>query len=318
MLVSEIRSNLKKYDTKGLEDIIIELYKRVPKKVKENYNIDDLIINGKVKETVKKENVSLEDLVKEIEYFLSCVDDGYYSTPNKVINKKERSSWRFKVKRYYKELNKVFSTSSEGMICTDLLIEIFKRLSVGSNYLQFVNWETFRAVGVKQEVYYDNIVKRVLQSNIDNGLEKIVDLLEVPKDPYGSGDYMMFKVLIENTISMREKTMEVVLSKIGDLKEKYGKANDSHSKFDIKENINNFVLSLTEMYLTLGKFDKGIKYFKDNYIEERDIEIMEFILLNLIYNLELRDVWIKEYESNIGKIDYRKSLKEMYKELKNE
>ena len=45
---------------------------------------------------------------------------------------------------------------------------------------------------------------------------------------------------------------------------------------------------------------------------------MEFILLNLIYNLELRDVWIKEYESNIGKIDYRKSLKEMYKELKNE
>ena len=99
MLVSEIRSNLKKYDTKGLEDIIIELYKRVPKKVKENYNIDDLIINGKVKETVKKENVSLEDLVKEIEYFLSCVDDGYYSTPNKVINKKERSSWRFKVKR---------------------------------------------------------------------------------------------------------------------------------------------------------------------------------------------------------------------------
>ena len=50
MLVSEIRSNLKKYDTKGLEDIIIELYKRVPKKVKENYNIDDLIINGKVKE----------------------------------------------------------------------------------------------------------------------------------------------------------------------------------------------------------------------------------------------------------------------------
>ena len=30
----------------------------------------------------------LEDLVKEIEYFLSCVDDGYYSTPNKVINKK--------------------------------------------------------------------------------------------------------------------------------------------------------------------------------------------------------------------------------------
>ena len=43
-------------------------------------------------------------------YFLDCAKAGYYSSPNKVIPKKERSNWRFKVKRYYKELTKTIPT----------------------------------------------------------------------------------------------------------------------------------------------------------------------------------------------------------------
>lgn len=69
MLVSEIRKELRKYNHKELENIILELYKTIPKKK------------------------------KEIIYFLDCVDNGYYSSPNRIISKKERSSYRFKIKK---------------------------------------------------------------------------------------------------------------------------------------------------------------------------------------------------------------------------
>lgn len=84
----------------------------------------------------------------------------YYVVANKTISKKERSSWRFKVKRYYKELNNILPNSQNGTKATLLLIEIFKRLSIGSNRLLFINWETFRALGVAQSEYYNTIMKR--------------------------------------------------------------------------------------------------------------------------------------------------------------
>lgn len=59
MLVKEIRLELSKYDRKELEEIIIELYKKVPKKVKESYCIDEYIKNKKELATKKKKNYHL-------------------------------------------------------------------------------------------------------------------------------------------------------------------------------------------------------------------------------------------------------------------
>ena len=61
MLVKDLRKTLEKYDKKEMTDIIVELYKRLPKKVKEDYDIDKFIedINNKTKKEEK--NVSFED-----------------------------------------------------------------------------------------------------------------------------------------------------------------------------------------------------------------------------------------------------------------
>ena len=45
MLVSELRKEIEKYNKKDLENIIVELYKRLPKSKKEDFNIDDFIKN---------------------------------------------------------------------------------------------------------------------------------------------------------------------------------------------------------------------------------------------------------------------------------
>ena len=44
MKVSELREIIKKYNEEDKEKIIVELYKRIPKKTKEDYNIDNYII----------------------------------------------------------------------------------------------------------------------------------------------------------------------------------------------------------------------------------------------------------------------------------
>ena len=87
---------------------------------------------------------------------------------------------------------------------------------------------------------------------------------------------------------------------------------DSYYK---NEKIKGCTLCITDLYFINKYIDKGIKYFKDNYYERFD-EVKEYILLCELEDYGLYDEWIKEYESNIGKIDYRDTLIEKYNELK--
>lgn len=67
MLVNELKNEIKKYDKKELEFIIVSLYKRIPKKVKEEYDIDSYIKNidiNKKTDVVKKEILFDEILMK--------------------------------------------------------------------------------------------------------------------------------------------------------------------------------------------------------------------------------------------------------------
>lgn len=319
MLVNELKKEIEKYDKKELSSIIIELYKRIPKSKKEDYNIDEFIINinNKNNKESNKTKISFEDLQKEIIYFLECVDNEYYVIPNKIISKKEQSSWRFKVKRYYKELNNILPNSQNDNIATLLLIEIFKRLSIGSNTLLFINWETFRALGVSQSKYYDTLMKRILYSGYTKeNIEKCIELLDNPKDPYESS-YDMFETFISNmkTIDTKETSLELLSNQVNNLKENLKTIKNHHIEFSTKENINNYIECILEIYLNLHEYEKGIKYFHENYIKQ-DKEIKEYILFCKLEELNLNTEWIKEYERNIYKIEFRNSIVDKYNELK--
>lgn len=318
MLVSEIKKELEKYDRKELTNIIVELYKRIPKKKKEEHNIDEFIKNMKVKEVNKNTHLTFEELKIEILFFLDCVDNEYYSEENKVINKNERRNWRFKVKSYYKELNSVLPSSSEGSIASELLIEIFKRLSRGSNYLLFANWETFRAVGISQEEYYDVLMNRILSNGYTKeNIENCIGLLDVPKDPTELS-YDMFKKFAFNVnlINMNEIALELLKEKVNVLEDSLKTTKNSHTRFELKEDINDYIKCILEIYSNLKQYELGIKYFHKHYIEDNK-EVKEYILLDRLEKLELKDEWLKEYESNKGRIKYRDSINEKYREFKN-
>ena len=318
MLVNDLKNEIKNYDKEDLIKIIAELYKRVPKAKKEEYDIDEFIknINKKSVKTVKKET-NFDTLKNEISYFLFCVDNDYYCTPNKIVSKKERSSWRFKVKKFYKELYSILPDSNKGEEATYLLIELFNRLSKGSNTLLFINWETFKALGVSQSNYYEVIIKRILDNGytIDN-LERCINLLTVDSDPYEL-TYKMFKVLLNNlpTVDVKENVIKLIKNKIQELTLELKNAKDYHQEFYLKELINNFVKLSSDILFSLHENTKAIAFIKENYIA-KNIEVKEYIVLDKLYELNLITEWIKEYEDNINKVDLRNSLKEQYEELK--
>lgn len=283
MLVKDLRKTLEKYDKKEMTDIVVELYKRLPKKVKEDYDIDKFIedINNKTKKEEKK--VSFDDLCSEMRYFLDCAKAGFYSSPNKVVPKKERSNWRFKAKRYYKELTKTIPTTDIGVKSTKLLIELYELVSRGTNTLVFTNWDTFRALGVSQTEYFDMLLKRVLST--------------------GESKLTAINLLDETVIKVKEKIKSL------------GKKYNYHDMYYLEEENNLYVETVTRLYFSSFEVDKGIKYYQKNYIHYNS-EVKEYILLEILRELELYEDWITEYERASKKIKLREELTKDYEKIK--
>ena len=59
MKVNELREILKNYNETDKEKIIVEFYKRIPKNIKEDYNIDEYIKN--IKERRRNYGIYLEE-----------------------------------------------------------------------------------------------------------------------------------------------------------------------------------------------------------------------------------------------------------------
>lgn len=122
MKVGELREKLAKLKKEEVTKLAVEFYKLVPKSKKEDYDLDGLINNPqKKKKTQSKDQVSLETLQQDINTFITNAKNQYYLSSNRIVPKKERSTWRFKVKRWYKELIKTNRRDSDLSLQAQLL-----------------------------------------------------------------------------------------------------------------------------------------------------------------------------------------------------
>ena len=303
------------------DKIIIELYKRIPKRVKEEYDIDGYLKNIKVNENTKKEKevkLTFDELASEVNYFLECAWNELYSEPNRIISKSERSKWRFKAKKYYKELSNIDINSEYYDESNKLLIELFKVLSRGTNYLLFSNWETFRAVQISQEDFFDLIMKRVLVNFNKENLETIVKLLEVDKDPYGSLYKVIYNVFLNNLTSNNqlEMALEIIKKEVDDLNIQVIELSKKGKEYDLKEKCNYFVLTILDIYIRLEDVNKGIEYF-DKYYKAYNNEMKTYDLLEELEDNEAYQEWISVYETH-KEIQNRESMQVKYKLFKRQ
>lgn len=320
MTVKEIKDSLKNYNNDDLYKIIVELYKRIPKKKKEEYNIDKLITNyyEETKKVKEEKNLSFEDLVKEIEYFIDCAKNDLYCSNNNIISKKERTQWRFKPMKYYKELTKIDNNTQKGKIATDLLFQLYSLLSYRAMYLTFSNWDTFRAIQISQTEFLRTVLKRKFEHEVTReDIEKCIDvlILGVDRETLYENLFYIFGAYSKNNEN-RIIAVDILKSRIKDLQMQLKDKNtkrDYDKIYKIEKKINHYTTIVLVLDIYLNNVDEGCKYYIDNY-KERNKEITMYCLLNHLEDFDLYEEWINQYKNN--KVDYRNSIKEKYNEIK--
>lgn len=300
---------------------MLNFIKEYQKGVKEDYDIDNFITNveNSTKSNKKEEKISFDGLEKEINYFLQCANSDLYVDPNRIISKSERTKWRFKVKKYYKELIAIKPDEENGQTATDLLKSIYRILSIGNHTLKFSSWNTFSAIQVPQSDFLEIIVSRKLTSGCTReNLMYCIDLLEMNYDPQEWHVTILtsFTSYLK-TSDMKNMAIDILKEKVKELQLKLKEVkNDYHKSYKIKDQINNFTECILYIYINLCEVDNGTTYFFKNY-QERSEKIKAYILLDQLEMFDLYEKWIEEYERHKD-INYRDSLKEKYKELKEQ
>jgi hypothetical protein len=326
MLVSELRELLKKYTVEDLRLLVSEMYKSMPKKLREDKDIDELLKDvqayariGKAEKTQGKQ-INIEEIKPQIELFIEYAYKQYYFAPNNYIHKKDRPKWRFIVKAYIKDLQDVRAEGTEGETATVLLTKLYEMLSYGCAYYIFNTDNPFRSVGIEQTDLLDSIIKRKLANGIGKEcVRSAISLVinsNVDRETLTSS---LINVLLANLKSTDSK--ELAIEQCMAVKEELEgqKPNSSRkssssnfSEYYHKEKINNLVEMLFKLYMALCEYDKAIAYFNRNNME-RDKEVALYVLLSHLFNYDLKEHWLNEYDRALKNgVEPREALKRTF------
>lgn len=308
MKVSEIKELLKGYTEKEKDRIIIELYNKIPKKMREAKGVDEYLKNANAKKEAQNGTFN-DDLIAEMNYFISCANEGLYASPNRFISKEDRKNWRYKVKRYYKILKNVPPVGEEGIIATDYLIMLFNLLSYGTHYLTFTSWSTFSSIGIYQLDYLNLLYDRILANGInDETLTKCAKLSLI----YCDGNVLYSDGIVDlcyhiNNKDDKIKLIDILNKEIEELSKK--KRRDSHM-------IESYYNGLLYFYFTSQKFADGVANFLKNSTDRLEVKL--YIILSVLETLEYKEEWIELYEKYENKVEFRDYLKETYLNMKKD
>ena len=321
MLIKEVRNIIDKYSEKELKVLIAEIYKAIPKKIKEEKDIDELIqdINFRKKSrrrTVSsKEEIDINYLEYEVNQFIEYAYKQYYFAPNSYVYKKERSKWRFEAKRFIKDLEMVSGNHEDIEIATNLMRGIYEVLCYGTYYVIFSSSEPFNSVGIEQEDLYEKIISRLFISGVNTkNIQEAIKIM-VANEP--SSD--LIPVLLENLKTTEAKQIaieqsELLLKRIKN--KEYLTDNLLERKLEdnywLDDKINIIVELVFDCYISLRENKSACMFLKKHY-QAIDDEVKLYVLLRLIEEKELVDLWINEYEKAVEKgIEVRKELQKKY------
>ena len=160
MKIAELRALLKQFSEEELRIIIAEIYKTIPKKIKEEKDIDDLIQNPQSSRKRKKKPKTIDfyKLQEDVKQFIRHAYSQYYFAPNSVVHKKERPKWRFKVKAFYKELIQASEIQNYTVESAHLMKELYDLLCYGCEYIIFSTDDVFNSIGISQVDFFRSVL----------------------------------------------------------------------------------------------------------------------------------------------------------------
>ena len=322
MKVPELREKLAKLKKEELIKVAVEFYKLVPKSKKEDNDLDELIENPTQPKVVKQTNTSVdwEELEKEISQFIIHAKEQYYVYPNKIVSKKERSTWRFKVKNWYKLLTNTKQKDVNPELQVKLAINLYELLCEGCDYIYFSSNDPFQSIQVEQQVFFKSLIALIQErigksESVDKGIELIVNN---SLDMNTLKTYLAFELIatlqipdlkergikkVKQLLEANQLRYENLAKELEDKTDKKGRVirdyalTEKRRKLGYRiQTINNDLTKIGLLfYESLYKIKDGIIFYNTHYKEKDEIKL--YILIDQIF----KDEYKNEIKSEIEK-----------------
>lgn len=265
--------------------------------------------------------VSFEKLEQEIEDFIENAYAQNYFAPNRVIPKSQRPKWRFMVKNFIKELEKILVESENYDRAVKLLTELYKLICEACNYYLFSTDDAFRSIGWSQPDLFALLVKKTFAAGYTR--ENISSLISLAVSGGLSREAlhtMQEMVLLSElkTSDVKQIAIEEAKKLTDDREKKWKDTSKNNNRwYELEEEINELCAVILMVSVELAEPEEGIKfYFK--HAQNSSREITMYCALQLMDWMEEEELWIKVYEYGISKkIRPREGLIRSYEKRKN-
>ena len=308
MRISEVRKLLETYSSRQLQLIIGEMYKAIPKAIKEDRDIDGILMNPDAPAASKKrlktvQVPNIEALRDETEQFIDYAYNQYYFVSNSVVPKRERPKWRFVAKRLYKSLLAAATFEVNLPHASTLLERLYELLCYSCSYTLFTAYDSFQSVGIEQTTFFQTVLSlkhacEPLSEFITHAISLIIEnsvnrytlpttLMQIALEFLHTSDALALAIQVCDT--------KIVQENLTPKKVREERLTEIYSK---KETVNQLVEMAFLCYRDLGEFDRGIQYFTKHYWEENP-EVKLYVLLRWLYNCQQPEHFVQEYHKAI-------------------
>lgn len=316
MKIQQVRNLVAGYSDETLRQLISEIYKRLPKKVIEEKQIDCLIenpqdnISGKNRTSKQKEMPDLDEVGWETEEFIKNAREQNYFAPNQIIHKRERPKWRFVVKRLYKSLIVLSQDPEDLQETSRILTELYKVLCEACRVYLFNTEDPFASVGIDQAEFYINVVAVMAQTGPPE--QWIKEALLLTLEPTVTLDHSLMVVLIEILKSAPLKEIAIGLCEQLRKLKITPSMHRRDPKYYLGERNNALTKLIFRLNMVLSEKEAAIADFKSHY-KDFEAEIGLYVLLRELFNYTEKVLWLREYELGLQqKVQPRKALVETY------
>ena len=302
MKVSELKAKLKEYDDEQLRTIMIAVYKQIPKAVRVGKGIDDIIEQGKapVKPMVTKV-LHFHELADEVDEFIGDARAQLYFAPNRKIPPKQRSNWRFLVKRLHRTLIQFVDQQEYAAQAAESFEKLYLLLCYSCQHHTFNTYDTFDTIKVSQAEFYDQVltfnmtsmkqkqtyIKHAIELLIDNGLNRYTLYTEL----------MAILIRHLNTVDLKEIAIAGCDKFIESTRSSLSKETDIWNQdYKKMEKVQNLATMGFMCYAASYEAQKGVIYFNINYFEEND-EVKLYILLELLFVYGEVEIFCQTYDN---------------------
>ncbi|MDC7289100.1 hypothetical protein NXH76_14925 [Blautia schinkii] len=306
MKVQELRQLLSASERANLEKAFVECYKQLQKGQKEEIDVALAdILEGKEAEKKKVESaVSFKDLEEQITVFIENAYAQNYFAPNRIIPKSQRPKWRFLVKNFIKDLEKVPPESEDHPAAVRLLTDIYKLICQACNYYYFNTDDPFRSIGWEQWKLYELLTKKTFSQGFSReDISRLVLLAATGGLSRESLHTDQQLVLIGQLRTSDVKYMAIeeaeklIVEREGELR---GFGKYDHKRYSLEDGVNELCGLVLMISISLAEPDTGIVYYF-KHCWRRDIEITLYCALQLADLLDEAEAWLKIYEYGIKK-----------------